>query len=69
VKAFEGRILLSECLRQVKGEDDCPFQSSCPVCPKWGRVQTAMLREMESITFEDLAKKSLGISMMVPGLV
>ena len=30
VEAFEGPILLSECM-QVKGEDDCPFLSNCPV--------------------------------------
>ena len=35
VEAFEGPILLSECL-QIKVEADCQFQSSCPVRPKWG---------------------------------
>src|SRR6266540_6931090 len=68
VEAFEGPILLSACL-QVKGEDDCPFQTNCPVRPKWGRVQVAMLREMASITFEDLVKESLGIPMVMPSLV
>ena len=68
VEAFEGPILLSACL-QVKGEDDCPFQSNCPVRPKWGRVQVAMMREMTSITFEDLAKEALGIPMVLPSLV
>lgn len=68
VEAFEGPILLSACL-QVKGEDDCPFQANCPVRSKWGRVQVAMLREMASITFEDLVKESLGIPMMMPSLV
>jgi Rrf2 family protein len=68
VEAFEGPILLSACL-QVKGEDDCPFQVNCPVRPKWGRVQVAMLREMASITFDDLVKESLGIPMMMPTLV
>ena len=67
VDAFEGPILLSQCL-QVKGEDDCPFQSHCPVRTKWGRVQVAMLREMASVTFEDLAKEALGVPM-VPSLV
>ena len=68
VDAFEGPILLSECL-QVKGEDDCPFQSNCPVRSKWGRVQVAMMREMAAITFEDLARESLGVSMLMPSLV
>src|SRR5512145_2976297 len=65
VEAFEGPILLSACL-QVKGEDDCPFQVNCPVRPKWGRVQLAMLREMAAITFADLAQESLGLPMLMP---
>jgi len=68
VEAFEGPILLSECM-QVKGEDDCPFQANCPVRSKWGRVQAAMMREMASISFEDLAKESLGIPLAMPSLV
>jgi Rrf2 family protein len=65
VEAFEGPILLSECL-QVKGEDDCPFQSTCPVRSKWGRVQVAMLREMAAITFEGLAQEALGAPRKTP---
>jgi Rrf2 family transcriptional regulator, iron-sulfur cluster assembly transcription factor len=65
VEAFEGPILLSECL-QAKDEDDCPFRTNCPVSPKWGRVQVAMLREMAAITFESLAQEALGLPMVVP---
>jgi Rrf2 family iron-sulfur cluster assembly transcriptional regulator len=68
VEAFEGPILLSECM-QVKGEDDCPFQSNCPVRSKWGRVQVAMMREMASITFESLAQEAAGIPMAMPSFV
>jgi Rrf2 family protein len=68
VEAFEGPILLSACL-QVKGEDDCPFLSNCPVRSKWGRVQVAMMREMASITFEDLAEEAAGVPLAVPNLV
>ena len=68
VEAFEGPILLSECL-QVKGEDDCPFQSNCPVRSKWGRVQLAMLREMAAITFESLAQEAHGVPVAIPNLV
>ena len=57
VQAFEGPILLSECM-QAKGEDDCPFRKNCPVRSKWGRIQAAMLREMAAITFEDLANEA-----------
>jgi Rrf2 family protein len=54
VEAFEGPMLLSECM-QSKAEDDCPFQTNCPVRTKWSRVQVAMLREMASVSFADLA--------------
>jgi len=68
VEAFEGPILLSECM-QVKGEDDCPFRSNCPVRSKWGRVQVAMMREMASISFEDLAQEAAGIPVAMPSFV
>jgi len=68
VEAFEGPILPSECM-QVKGEDDCPFQSNCPVRSKWGRVQVAMMREMASITFESLAQEAAGIPVAMPSFV
>ena len=57
VEAFEGRLLLSDCL-QVKGEDDCPFTGRCPVSSRWGRVQAAMAREMASIHFAELAEEA-----------
>src|SRR5512138_501060 len=62
VDAFEGPVLLSRCL-QVTGDGDCPFIKTCPVRGKWGRVQAAMLREMASITFADLAQEALGASV------
>jgi Rrf2 family protein len=68
VEAFEGPVLLSECM-QVKGEDDCPFQANCPVRTKWSRVQVAMLREMASISFEDLAKEALNIPLAMPAAI
>jgi len=68
VELFEGPILLSQCM-QVKGEDDCPFQADCPVRPRWGRVQVAMMREMASINFDELAKEALGVPMKMPSLV
>jgi Rrf2 family protein len=67
VEAFEGPILLSECM-QARGEEDCPFRSDCAVRSKWSRVQVAMLREMATITFESLAQESLGIPIKTPVL-
>jgi len=68
VEAFEGPILLSQCL-QARGEADCPFKVNCPVRTKWGRVQVAMLHEMANITFEDLSQEALGIPLVTANLV
>ena len=68
VEAFEGPILLSACM-QVKGEDDCPFQTNCPVRTKWGRIQVAMMREMASINFADLAQEAIGIPVQITSLI
>ena len=57
LEAFEGPVLLSECM-QAKSEDDCPFRKDCPVRTKWGRAQAAMLRELASISFADLAAEA-----------
>ena len=62
-EAFERPVLLSECM-QVKGEDDCPFHVACPLRTKWGRVQVAMLREMASISFADLALEAQGVPII-----
>ena len=64
VEVFERPVLLSQCL-QPTGEGDCPFINTCPVRSKWGRVQTAMLHEMETITFEDLANEAANLTMVV----
>ncbi|MFZ5857323.1 MAG: RrF2 family transcriptional regulator [Chloroflexota bacterium] len=69
VVAFEGPILLSECLQSKGEENDCPFRVGCPVSNKWGRVQVAMLREMAAITFESLAQEAAAIPLNVPILV
>jgi Rrf2 family iron-responsive transcriptional regulator len=66
VVAFEGPILLSECLQSKGEEDDCPFRVGCPVSNKWGRVQMAMLREMATITFESLAQEAEVIPLSIP---
>ncbi len=68
VDAFEGPLLLSQCL-QVNGENDCPFQMNCPVRPKWGRVQRAIVREMAAINFGELAQEALSIPMLVQSTV
>jgi Rrf2 family protein len=57
VEVFEGPFYLSECL--ATGRDaDCPFSAYCPVRSKWGRVQAAMVREMNAINFRELAEEA-----------
>jgi Rrf2 family protein len=68
VEVFEGPVLLSECMHSTE-EDDCPFQVNCPVRSKWGRVQLAMMREMSTITFENLVNEAAGIPLSIPALV
>ncbi len=68
VQAFEGPILLSQCL-EARGEEDCPFRANCPVSPKWGRVQTAMLREMAAINFEDLAREAENAPLLMQSMI
>jgi len=60
VEAFEGPVLISDCIIS-QGDKDCPFIHSCPVTSKWARVQAAMLREMKSIIFSDMVKESLAL--------
>jgi len=52
VQAFEGPVLLSECML---GEEACPFEGACPVRTRWGRLQKAILDELERTTFAALA--------------
>src|SRR5512142_1882427 len=68
VEAFEGPILLSECL-EARSEADCPFRANCPVSSKWGRVQVAMLRELAAISFEQLAREAQAAPMQVQSTI
>jgi Rrf2 family protein len=62
VEYFEGPLLVSECLLQ-KG--DCPFDTKCPVRCRWGRLQAVMLRELESVTFDQLAEEAGALDVML----
>jgi DNA-binding IscR family transcriptional regulator len=45
---------------------DCPFDSNCPVRFRWARLQSQMIKELEQITFEDLAQDALSASTRLP---
>ena len=55
VQAFEGPLLLSECMLD---EDYCPFEDNCAVRGRWVRLQNVILEELASTTFSDLVKEA-----------
>ena len=63
VEHFEGKFLISDCL--VDG-GDCPFDNNCPVRFRWTRLQSQIIRELEQITFEDLAQDALSVNTIFP---
>jgi Rrf2 family protein len=63
VEHFEGKFLISDCL--VDG-GDCPFDNNCPVRFRWTRLQSQIVRELEQITFEDLAQDALSVNTIFP---
>ncbi|MCP4140049.1 MAG: Rrf2 family transcriptional regulator [Chloroflexi bacterium] len=54
VEAFEGPLVLSEC---IPGDDFCPFEDACFVRPRWTRLQQVILDELDSTSFLDLAEE------------
>ena len=62
VEHFEGKFFISDCL--VDG-GDCPFDNNCPVRFRWTRLQSQIIRELEQITFEDLAQDSLSVNELL----
>ena len=59
VEHFEGKFFISDCL--VDG-GDCPFDNNCPVRFRWTRLQSQIIKELEQITFEDLAQDALSVN-------
>jgi len=52
VAAVDGPIHLNLCLQPGPS---CDRKGNCPVCPIWGRAQTAMLQVLDAHTIADLA--------------
>ena len=55
---FEANFTVSECIH-TKGA--CPFQASCPVRRRWGRLQQVIMDELRSITFADLREDAFAL--------
>lgn len=56
VTYFEENFTVSEC---IHGGGTCPFDHSCPVRCRWVRLQAVILQELESTTFEALAREAV----------
>lgn len=63
VTHFETNFTISECLH---GANTCPFDNSCPVRCRWARLQALILQELESTTFEELAREADSVEEVVP---
>ena len=63
VTHFESNFTISECLH---GANTCPFDNSCPVRCRWARLQALILQELESTTFEVLAREADSVEEVVP---
>ena len=60
---FEKNFTVSECLHE---SDTCPFDQSCPVRCRWSRLQDLILQELESTTFDELAREAASVEHVVP---
>jgi Rrf2 family iron-sulfur cluster assembly transcriptional regulator len=63
VEHFEGKFFMSDCLVD---SGECPFDNKCPVRFRWARLQSLMVRELEQITFEDLAREAPSVADLIP---
>ena len=66
VTFFESNFTVSECLH---GSRTCPFDNSCPVRCRWGRLQALILQELENTTFNELAREAASVANVVPLIV
>ncbi len=57
VEYFEGPIDVSECL--IAEGPGCVFEASCPVRRRWARLRRLIREELESQTFDQLARETL----------
>jgi Rrf2 family protein len=62
VEHFEGKVFISDCLVNA---GKCPFDNKCPVRLRWARIQAMIIRELEQITFEDLAQDALSVQGLI----
>jgi len=55
VEAIDGPLLISDCLEE---EGVCTLDITCPVRPRWERMQALIVAELEGATLTQLAKEA-----------
>ena len=55
VEAIDGPLLISDCLAE---DGACELDSTCPVHPRWERMQALIVAELEQATLTQLAKEA-----------
>ncbi len=58
-EAVEGPLLISECLAS---RGACPLDATCPVHPRWKRLQEIIVQELEAISLEQLGQEALALA-------
>lgn len=64
VEHVEGTICLSDCMGEKL---TCPFDDRCPVRARWHRLQSLIYDELESQTFDQLAKEAIEFDRAAKG--
>ena len=54
IEHFEEHFTVYDCL---VSDEECPFTASCSVRCRWARLRSMILRELEEITFDELARE------------
>jgi len=62
VEHFEGKFFISDCLVDA---GECPFDNQCPVRYRWAKLQSMILKELEQITFDELAQDALSVHGLI----
>ena len=65
VEAFEGPIILSDC---VEDRSSCPFGPTCPVNRRWERLKNLIREELARTSFEELANDVITTDEKVPNV-
>lgn len=59
---FEANFAVSEC---IHAKNICPFEDKCPVRRRWARLQTVIMKELESITFAELREDAFALQNII----